>query len=398
MGKPIIAYAIEAALNSKLFDEVMVSTDSEEIAQVSRKWGAKVPFMRSAKTSDDHANTIDALAEVIEEYKKMDKREVCLIRGQNVGPQRSFLELIRIADKAMYYFFSDQDDIWYPDKIKNAVKKSATRMLVTLSDEELDRICDFVDTNIAKAGKTEIQIYEMHNIVEGALEAINPSVAQSYRNYRNYKQDFVHMLDKVYQESQRIMYIGDKENSNADSTLVSTKRSLIFNELNKELYKKFFLTVEDRQAIKESNVSITGDKYYSLDNGPVLSGLYDLIKGTYPDSASQNLWNIRFAKDGYNIVLLTDRLPFSKLSDFEKSILDEIDTRYKDASYSEMIDIVHDSAVCPEWQNPYGSRIEIEKKTILEKLGRTPEEIDFILSEDSYYENEEQQLKALANG
>ena len=82
----------------------------------------------------------------------------------------------------------------------------------------------------------------MHNLVEGALEHLYPSVAASYRNYRNYKQDFVHMLDKVFQESQRIMYIGDKENSNADSTLVSTKRSLIFNELNKELYKKFFLT------------------------------------------------------------------------------------------------------------------------------------------------------------
>ncbi len=141
-------------------------------------------------------------------------------------------------------------------KIINAVKKSATRMLVTLSDEELNDICNFVDTNIARMGKTEIQISEMHNLVEGALEAINPSVAQSYRNYRNYKQDFVHMLDKVYQESQRIMYIGDKENSNADSTLVSTKRSLIFNELNKELYKKFFLTVDELQAIRDGYIYI----------------------------------------------------------------------------------------------------------------------------------------------
>lgn len=141
-------------------------------------------------------------------------------------------------------------------KIINAVKKSATRMLVTLSEEELNNICNFVDTNIACMGKTEIQISEMHNLVEGALEALNPSVAQSYRNYRNYKQDFVHMLDKVYQESQRIMYIGDKENSNADSTLVSTKRSLIFNELNKELYKKFFLTVDELQAIRDGYIYI----------------------------------------------------------------------------------------------------------------------------------------------
>ena len=70
-------------------------------------------------------------------------------------------------------------------------------------------------------------------------------MAKSYRDYRNYKQDFVQMLDDVYKKSQSIMYIGDKENSNTDSALVSTKRSLIFNELNKELYQKFFMTVEE---------------------------------------------------------------------------------------------------------------------------------------------------------
>ena len=57
----------------------------------------------------------------------------------------------------------------------------------------------------------------MHNIVESALDMVNPIVAKSYRDYRNYKQDFVHMLDEVYQKSQAIMYIGDKENSNSDS-------------------------------------------------------------------------------------------------------------------------------------------------------------------------------------
>lgn len=141
-------------------------------------------------------------------------------------------------------------------KIVNAIRKSATRMLVELSDEDAREICDFVESNILRMGKTEVTIAEMHNFVEGALEHLNPKVAQSYRNYRNYKQDFVHMLDKVFQESQRIMYIGDKENSNADSTLVSTKRSLIFNELNKELYKKFFLSVDELQAIRDGYIYI----------------------------------------------------------------------------------------------------------------------------------------------
>lgn len=64
------------------------------------------------------------------------------------------------------------------------------------------------------------------------------------------------MLDEVYKKSQSIMYIGDKENSNTDSALVSTKRSLIFNQLNKELYQKFFLTTEELQACREGYIYI----------------------------------------------------------------------------------------------------------------------------------------------
>ena len=69
-GKPIIAYSIEAALKSGGFDVVMVSTDDEEIAGVAREFGAEVPFLRSAETSDDYATTVDVMLEVIAEYKK----------------------------------------------------------------------------------------------------------------------------------------------------------------------------------------------------------------------------------------------------------------------------------------------------------------------------------------
>jgi len=72
-GKPIIAYSIEAALNSKIFDEVMVSTDSEEIVNVARTYGAIVPFMRSAKNADDYATTYDVLLEVVNKYKELGK-------------------------------------------------------------------------------------------------------------------------------------------------------------------------------------------------------------------------------------------------------------------------------------------------------------------------------------
>ena len=128
--------------------------------------------------------------------------------------------------------------------------------LLDLKENDLDFICRFVENKAASLGKEGIEISEMHNIVESALEKTNPVVAKSYRDYRNYKQDFVQMLDEVYKKSQSIMYIGDKENSNTDSALVSTKRSLIFNQLNKELYQKFFMTTEELQACRDGYIYI----------------------------------------------------------------------------------------------------------------------------------------------
>ena len=72
-GKPIISYSIEAAIKSDLFDEVMVSTDDEEIAMIAKKYGANVPFMRSAKNANDFATTADVLIEVIEQYQQSGK-------------------------------------------------------------------------------------------------------------------------------------------------------------------------------------------------------------------------------------------------------------------------------------------------------------------------------------
>ena len=141
-------------------------------------------------------------------------------------------------------------------KVIKAVDKSAHRALIEFTPTEHEFICKYVESKVNAMNKEEIFISEMHNMVESALEQTNPLVAKSYRDYRNYKQDFVHMLDEVYKKSQSIMYIGDKENSNTDSALVSTKRSLIFNQLNKELYQKFFLTTEELQAARDGFIYI----------------------------------------------------------------------------------------------------------------------------------------------
>ncbi len=157
----------------------------------------------------------------------------------------------------MYVIKKDNThEAWNVQKVVVAVNKSAYRAMVKFTQEDLDFICSFVEEKARSLGREGIPIAEMHNIVEAALEQVKPEVAKSYRDYRNYKQDFVKMLDEVYKKSQSIMYIGDKENSNSDSALVSTKRSLIYNQLNKELYQKFFMTTEELQACRDGYIYI----------------------------------------------------------------------------------------------------------------------------------------------
>lgn len=81
LGKPIMAYSIKAALKSGVFDEVMVSTDDEEFAEVAIKYGASVPFLRSEATSNDYATTVDVLLEVVNLYKQQGKEfdNVCCL-------------------------------------------------------------------------------------------------------------------------------------------------------------------------------------------------------------------------------------------------------------------------------------------------------------------------------
>ena len=103
-GKPIIAYSIEAALESGLFDEVMVSTDSVQIADIAKQYGATVPFMRSKETSDDYSSTTDVLKEVIKIYRAKDVifNEFCCIY-----PTAPFVTAEKLQDS--YQMLQDHD-------------------------------------------------------------------------------------------------------------------------------------------------------------------------------------------------------------------------------------------------------------------------------------------------
>jgi hypothetical protein len=111
-------------------------------------------------------------------------------------------------------------------------------------------------TNYAVMHNNKIPIKEMHKYAEKALDTVREDVAKAYRDYRNYKVDFCDMLDSVYRKSQHIRYIGDVSNANTDSAMVSTQRSLIYGQLNKNLYQKFFLNKEELQAANDGYIYI----------------------------------------------------------------------------------------------------------------------------------------------
>ncbi|MBQ8247847.1 MAG: pseudaminic acid cytidylyltransferase [Lachnospiraceae bacterium] len=108
LGKPILMYSIESAINSGVFEEVMVSTEDEEIAELARKAGAKVPFMRGADNANDYATTTDVLLEVLEEYAKVGKN---FEFGCCIYPTAPFVTAEKLAEGMNRLKDSDADTL-----------------------------------------------------------------------------------------------------------------------------------------------------------------------------------------------------------------------------------------------------------------------------------------------
>lgn len=140
------------------------------------------------------------------------------------------------------------------NKIKKAIEKSATRVVIELTEAQKDQVCKQVKNSLLHT--KVVPVSTLHNLVETALDTVEPKVAKSYREYRDNKASFARMLDKVYNKKLSLSFVGDRSNANADSAIVTTQRAIIYNELNSELYKKFFLTVEEEKAMSEGYIYI----------------------------------------------------------------------------------------------------------------------------------------------
>ncbi len=123
LGKPVISYSICAALEVNLFTEVMVSTEDPEIADISKKYGAQVPFLRSAQTSDDHSTVSDVLGEVLKQYKELGKLfdAICVI-----FPAAPFVTAERIRQGFDLLRGRKHDAVFYVVRFSHPIQRALT--------------------------------------------------------------------------------------------------------------------------------------------------------------------------------------------------------------------------------------------------------------------------------
>jgi N-acylneuraminate cytidylyltransferase len=153
LGKPIIVYSIQAALESELFDEVMVSTDDLEIAYIAKKYGAKVPFMRSEKNSDDYATTYEVIEEVIQNFKHQGREFENLCCIYPCAPFVNSKILIKgYAKLKKYNLDSVFPIIAYSFPIQRALKKHEGK-IVMIQQENLNARSQDLDDSFHDAGQ-----------------------------------------------------------------------------------------------------------------------------------------------------------------------------------------------------------------------------------------------------
>lgn len=154
LGKPIIAYSIKAALDSGLFDTVMVSTDDEEIKSIAMEYGAEVPFLRSEKNADDHATTVDVLLEVLSTYQDLDEQfteGTCLYPTAPLVSKAALISSYKILDESDADTVITISNFTYP--IERALKVDASNKIAFAHKENVLKRSQDLQTFYHDAGQ-----------------------------------------------------------------------------------------------------------------------------------------------------------------------------------------------------------------------------------------------------
>jgi uncharacterized phage-associated protein len=151
------------------------------------------------------------------------------------------------------------------------------------------------------------------------------------------------------------------------------------------------LYLADREALGRWDVPITEDSYAALHNGPIVSEIYNLVMERHCDPTVQFQWNALFATEGYELVAQAPSLSNKdELSEREEQLLNEIDAKFHDWTFGQLIDYTHNHDLFPEWEDPGNSSYPISLSKLLQALGRSEEEIAEVLSNEAAFQKDQQ--------
>lgn len=181
---------------------------------------------------------------------------------------------------------------WNWDKIKVAIDKAKKRANVEVYEWKLWQVEGYIEGYLWN--KCEVTTEELHKIVIDALNLYVPEVGKAYQEYRDYKNTYAKAFESVKNEADTVLLLGDKENANFDSSLISTKGSLIKGYLTKELYKQFYLSKEEKELVKRGDIYIHDlrDMIFNsfncclFDIGTVLKGGFEMSNVKYTEPTS----------------------------------------------------------------------------------------------------------------
>lgn len=181
---------------------------------------------------------------------------------------------------------------WCFDKIKVAIDKATKRANAKYPEWKLWQIEGYIEGILFK--KTEVTSEALHGYVIDALNRYLPEVGKAYQEYRDYKNTYAKAFESVKGEADTVLLLGDRENANFDSSLISTKGSLIKGYLTKELFKQFYLSKKEKELVKRGDIYIHDlrDMIFNsfncclFDIGTVLNGGFEMSNVKYTEPTS----------------------------------------------------------------------------------------------------------------
>lgn len=240
---------------------------------------------------------------------------------------------------------------WNGEKIKEAVYKAAARVNQYVEPDILDKLVEKVHSCLIidrDAPTKDLHKEVIHYLRYFGLD----DIANSYQEYRDYKNTYAKSFEKVKDEADNVLLLGDRENANFDSSLVSTKGSLIKGYLTKELYRQFYLSKEEKELTKRGDIYIHDMRDMLMgsvncclfDIGNVLRGGFSMSNVDYTEPTSV-LSALQVIGD-ITLVATAQQFGGATLAEIDKVLLPYAKKTYDNAfkKYSEQCNMEYDES------------------------------------------------------